>query len=394
MNTIQSPVAASNGYSHAVHQGAAPRVSAARRLIFSGVFLALCGVALPASANWWSPTPTLTIGTATVNVRNAGALGDGKHDDTAAFQAAINSLPATGGTVTVPAGTYMINALTSINMRSHTRLQMDPLAQLDAIPNSSERSYVIKAWRLNNVEITGGSIVGERVKHIGTTGEWGMGIDILASANVFVHDLNVSYCWGDGIYIGAIGSPGVAVVSSDVTVNHVVSSTNRRQGLSLGPVQRVYIANSTFANSNGTAPQAGIDIEPSTQGTAQNIRVEASTFTGNVGNGMELHDFVTGLVVTGSTFKGNNGFGVLSVGTASSQLTQNLMTENGLKGVGMTSTSHDFQIASNTITYNSTRWFIANNKSIYTLTSSPRDVYVASTTWNISLTGNTLSPTH
>src|SRR5690348_13860065 len=93
--------------------------------------LALSGAAFPATAaQWWSATPKTTIGQATVNVRTKGALGNGVHNDTAAIQAAINSLPATGGTVYIPAGRYMIDANKSISLRSHTRLQMAPTAQL------------------------------------------------------------------------------------------------------------------------------------------------------------------------------------------------------------------------------------------------------------------------
>ncbi|MFC5438378.1 glycosyl hydrolase family 28-related protein, partial [Rhodanobacter umsongensis] len=164
-----------------------------RSLIAASLALAFSVAALPAAAaNWWSATPSVSIGSTTIDVRSAGALGNGQHDDTAAFQAAINSLPSTGGTITVPAGTYMIDALRSINMRSHVRLQLSAGAQLQALPNSSDRSHVIKAWKVTDVEITGGAIVGERARHIGTTGEWGMGIDILASSKVYVHDLTIS----------------------------------------------------------------------------------------------------------------------------------------------------------------------------------------------------------
>ena len=44
-----------------------------------------------------------------VNVKWFGAKGDGNADDTAAIQAAIYELPETGGTVTVPGGTYVIS---------------------------------------------------------------------------------------------------------------------------------------------------------------------------------------------------------------------------------------------------------------------------------------------
>jgi hypothetical protein len=44
------------------------------------------------------------------NVMDFGALGDGSHDDTSSIQAAIASLPATGGGVYFPPGTYIVTA--------------------------------------------------------------------------------------------------------------------------------------------------------------------------------------------------------------------------------------------------------------------------------------------
>ena len=43
-----------------------------------------------------------------ISVEDFGALGDGVTDDAPAIQATIDSLPQTGGTVYVPAGTYML----------------------------------------------------------------------------------------------------------------------------------------------------------------------------------------------------------------------------------------------------------------------------------------------
>lgn len=45
-----------------------------------------------------------------VNVKWFGAKGDGKNDDTTAIQAAINSLPENGGTVSLPGGKYAITS--------------------------------------------------------------------------------------------------------------------------------------------------------------------------------------------------------------------------------------------------------------------------------------------
>src|SRR5690348_15555129 len=173
-NTIL-PATGFAGTSPASRLGKHPRRRISRSLILAGLVLAVSVTALPASAAvWWSATPSVSIGSKAINVRDVGTRGDGQHDDTSAIQAAINSLPSTGGTITVPAGTYMIDALRSINMRSHVRLLMSSGAQLVAIPNSSSRSFVIKATNVNNIEISGGAIVGERARHRGTSGEWGI----------------------------------------------------------------------------------------------------------------------------------------------------------------------------------------------------------------------------
>ena len=41
-----------------------------------------------------------------INTKDKGAKGDGRRDDTAAIQAAIDEVAGTGGTVFVPEGTY------------------------------------------------------------------------------------------------------------------------------------------------------------------------------------------------------------------------------------------------------------------------------------------------
>jgi hypothetical protein len=81
------------------------------------------------------PTVTATPGATTpisappvaansVNVKQYGAAGDGKTDDTAAIQAALDALPAAGGTVLFPPGTYIVAPTKTryLGIRSNTRL--------------------------------------------------------------------------------------------------------------------------------------------------------------------------------------------------------------------------------------------------------------------------------
>jgi uncharacterized protein YjbI with pentapeptide repeats len=55
------------------------------------------------------------------NVQGHGAVGDGVHDDSTAFQAAVAQVPSAGGAVYVPPGTYWVPNLPTIT-RSHLAL--------------------------------------------------------------------------------------------------------------------------------------------------------------------------------------------------------------------------------------------------------------------------------
>lgn len=358
--------------------------------------LTLATAAMPVCASttttdWWSQSPAMSIGTGYVNVRNFGAMGNGVTDDTAAFQAAINALPASGGTVVVPTGTYMIDATKSINMRSNTRLSLWGDATLQAIPNNASFAAVVKAWNVSNVEILGGKIEGERSQHLGTNG-MGYGISVQEASQVYVHDITLADNWGDGILVGTTFGWRAFTPSSYVTLVRVHSTNNRRQGLSITAANHVYAVYSSFDNSNGTAPQAGIDIEPQTLGPASQIRIESSGMSNNLGNGVEIHDNVNDVTVTGSTAESNHGFGIFMLGTDNVTVTYNTMTLNYLFGVDIDAGTNTVQLANNSITYNGAAWLVAHNESLYTLGYQPRDITIDSTAVNVTQSNNVISP--
>lgn len=334
------------------------RVLTARRIVLPAWLLALSLLALyagthPASAKAARHATSNVV----VNVRDKGAKGDGVHDDTTAIQSAIDSLPAQGGTVMVPAGTYMIDAMRSLVLRSNMTLQLSSDATIQALPNSSQRSYMIKVWHVDNVNITGGNIVGERDGHTGKGGEWGYGINIQGSNHVHVSSVHISNCWGDGMWIGALGWAPHEIPSTDVVVDNIVSTNNRRQGLSIGPVNGVTISNSTFSNTHGTMPQAGIDIEPQAQGRATNITIDHCNMVDNRGSGLEIKDNVSNVTVKNCDFTNNYGYGVLTVDGASQvTISNNRITGNGLTGVSIAGKSSHVQAIGNTLGDNSSRY--------------------------------------
>src|SRR5690606_16439042 len=104
------------------------------------------------------------------------------------------------------------------------------------------------------------TLVGDRDKHTGTKGEWGMGIRVQGSNNVKIIGANISDFWGDGIYITRDGG----VNSKNILIDQAVIQRNRRNGISVISGDNIVIQNSSFINNTGTNPMAAIDIEPNT----------------------------------------------------------------------------------------------------------------------------------
>jgi hypothetical protein len=75
-----------------------------------------------------------------VNVLDFGATGNGTTDDTAAIQAAINSLSSTGGKVHIPVGVYLISSPIELSTGSASRsiiLYGDGTGQVNNVTNSA-----------------------------------------------------------------------------------------------------------------------------------------------------------------------------------------------------------------------------------------------------------------
>lgn len=217
-----------------------------------------------------------------VAATNRKDLADGPgtgRDDTESIQAMINSMPAAGGDVIIPAGTYLIDAVKSIWLRSNINLILAPDAILKVIPNHSGTYAVLQIADIQNVSISGGIILGDRKEHLGREGEWGMGIRITGSQNIIVEKTAVNDCWGDGFYLGA-GAKGNPV--ENIRLVDVQADNNRRQGISLISGRNVKIVRPRLTNTKGTPPAAGLDIEPNrASDVVENIEILDAVTAGN-----------------------------------------------------------------------------------------------------------------
>ncbi|GLH73771.1 hypothetical protein GETHLI_22730 [Geothrix limicola] len=308
------------------------------------------------------PAPTSSL---VVNVRDAayGAKGDGSTDDTAAIQKAVDAVAGTGGTVSIPDGTYRINAVGSggygLLLKSNLTLSLASGAVLKALPNSAANYAVVLIANANHVSVMGGAIEGDRALHTGTTGEWGHGLSLSHAQNVVVQGLTSRECWGDGFYVSA---------SSSLTFCGVTADHNRRQGLSITSVDGMVVRDSTFKNTAGTLPEDGLDIEPNPGETVNNLLITGCTFANNAGYGLEDGvpiantglAFATNVTIDGNTFSGN-GVNTLSAsprgGLEASNCSGHKVTNNtslGNVGFGFLLREHAdaFTVTGNTLKTN------------------------------------------
>jgi hypothetical protein len=275
-------------------------------------------------------------------------------DITAALQAMINSLPASGGTVKVAAGVGMVNALVGIKPKSLMHLQLMPGCQLKALPNSANGYAVIDLLvGVHDVEISGGTtgrITGERDEHTGTTGEGGMGIRAHGATAITIRDIICENCWGDGVDFGPEKSK-VYVYCRDVVMSKVRMINNRRNGLTIGNVVGARIYDCEMSYTNGTSPQCGCDIEPDGDtngvGYCDDVLMEGNWFHHNAVYGMNTFRRAKGCIIRNNIFEYNDSCGFVSNGSQNMEFSGNTVRYNRSTGVFIQGTSIDVLVVGN-----------------------------------------------
>lgn len=300
-----------------------------------------------------------------IEVTRFGASGTDNLDDTLSIQNAIDSVQSIG-TVIIPPGLYFIDATSGIKLKSNITLLNK--GTLQALPNSLPNSRIIMIRDSKNVNIIGGELIGERESHIGTSGEWGMGIQIMSSSNILIKDVKSKNNWGDGFYIGR--DELTDSLPKSIRFCSVSSTNNRRQGLSITTGDEVLVNNSVFSNTNGTPPAAGIDIEPDRNETISNVAIFNSLFYDNQGAGIVAtmpleYDPVESKAIQNVIIKNNivsnnsctekcSDQGILLSNTSGNTIVNNIVTNNGQDGISLVNGSANNIVKGNISTNNGT----------------------------------------
>jgi hypothetical protein len=233
-----------------------------------------------ARAERLSSTADLRFPTAqTIDACAAGLVGDGVTDNTATFQSLLD-----GGnrTIEVCAGDYVISKL---EFSANTALILAPGVVLRDAGRLAQQERLLNI-RVDNVRIAGlgARVIARRSDY--TSGEFRHGVNIFGAHHVLVEGLESTGHGGDGFYIG--GPPNNP--STDVRLKGCLANDNRRQGLSITNARRVQVIDGEFVNTDGTAPEFGIDLEPNYPLDFMDELVFLRPRTGgNLGGGFMIH---------------------------------------------------------------------------------------------------------
>ena len=119
---------------------------------------------------------------------------------------------------------------------------------------------LFKADKRRNLTLRGYGATLQMQKAEYTKGEWRMCLDLESCRNVKVLGLTLRNSGGDGIYLG--NSDPKQPYCQDIVIRDCVMDNNRRQGLSVISAVNLLVEHCTFRGTKGTAPEAGVDLEP------------------------------------------------------------------------------------------------------------------------------------
>ena len=183
--------------------------------------------------------------------------------------------------------TWVVRPLTFFGIKNKTLL-FEPGVNIEA----EKGAYGHKGASLmtfidsNDIRLIGSGNLLAMNKEEYVTGEFRHILAFRGCSNVRVCDLKLTGSGGDGIIISRSQN---RPYSEDIFIEEVHSINNKRQGISIISAQNIFITNCVFADTKGTLPGAGVDLEPDRPNQRLvNIHFTGCTFKNNYHAGIKV----------------------------------------------------------------------------------------------------------
>lgn len=255
------------------------------------------------TANTWdiiastevSQSISMTLGEA-MTTTQFGLLHNGT-EETAAIQNALDKMSGVGSLVNMvgQTGQTGIDPVANVNIPSNTTLYFAYGSSWKAINPTDATSYIIMDIRdVQNVSVWNPVLIGDKDEHVGATGEQGHCLNFSETllgntSNINIHNPICTKAWGDGIVLRK---------GKVINIYNATCQDNRRNAVTINKGVDVYFHGDTrLSDTDGIAPEAGLDIEPNdNSGELTNIIFDNLITRNNTGPGMTLNtgDFPSG----------------------------------------------------------------------------------------------------
>lgn len=223
-----------------------------------------------------------------------GAIGNGEADDTERINAMFNDIQD-GDTVFFPSGTYRVskrNGITisetglprysciRVNGKNNIKIVLSPGAKIKCdLVTETTQVGIFYFNDCNNIEITGGSIIGELDIHGSEEVNSGInGIEIRYCNNIYINDMTITNCLGDGILVAPNTSTGQPL--ENIIIENCKIYDCDRNGITYEGVHNGIIRDCVIYNITGHSPKAGIDLESEWKQNTNNLHNQDILITG------------------------------------------------------------------------------------------------------------------
>ena len=188
----------------------------------------------------------------------------------------------------------------TVFLRSNKEIIFESGSVIQAKPGNflDNRRPMFRALSIDNLKLIGQGQGDQRAtlkmnKAEYTTSEFGHILGIDGGKDFEIRGLKLTGAVVDGFHVAGAtyqtAKPGLRTYSENGIIEDIIADNNRRQGISIDSAKDIIVRNSTFSNTEGTAPSAGIDLEPTWDfERLENITIENVTLQGNDGNGLQL----------------------------------------------------------------------------------------------------------